>query len=218
MVNGNQAHAQGLREEVAGILAPMGLRLSEAKTKVCHVDEGFDFLGFHIQRRRKKGTGKYVVYTYPSKKALASIVGRVRVLTNRSSHPALAVLLRQLNPVLQGWCTYFRYGGVQSDLRLSRPVHLAPGRPLAAQTTSPHEDGRPQTPLPTRFPAHRGRGDVVPAAAGDGQPLPLPGGQHPHTLGQSNTRTSRTAQRHGLVESPVLGDGHAGFGGRAEET
>ena len=33
-----------------------------------------------------------------------------RVLTNRSSHPALAVLLRQLNPVLQGWCTYFRYG------------------------------------------------------------------------------------------------------------
>jgi RNA-directed DNA polymerase len=88
----------------------MGLRLSEAKTKVCHVDEGFDFLGFHIQRRRKRGTGKYVVYTYPSKKALASIVGRVRVLTNRSSHPALAVLLRQLNPVLQGWCTYFRYG------------------------------------------------------------------------------------------------------------
>jgi RNA-directed DNA polymerase len=111
MVSGSQTHAQALREEVAAVLAPMGLRLSEAKTKVCHVDEGFDFLGFHIQRRRKRGTGKYVVYTYPSKKALASIVGRVRGLTNRSSHPALAVLLRQLNPVLQGWCTYFRYGG-----------------------------------------------------------------------------------------------------------
>jgi RNA-directed DNA polymerase len=110
MVSGSQTHAQALREEVAVVLAPMGLRLSEAKTKVCHVDEGFDFLGFHIQRRRKRGTGKYVVYTYPSKKALASIVGRVRGLTNRSSHPALAVLLRQLNPVLQGWCTYFRYG------------------------------------------------------------------------------------------------------------
>lgn len=110
MVNGSQAHAQGLREEVVGVLAPMGLRLSEAKTKVCHVDEGFDFLGFHIQRRRKRGTGKHVVYTYPSKKALTSIVGRVRTLTNRSSHPALAVLLRQLNPVLQGWCTYFRHG------------------------------------------------------------------------------------------------------------
>jgi RNA-directed DNA polymerase len=110
MVSGSQAHAEALREEVAEVLAPMGLRLSEAKTKVCHVDEGFDFLGFHIQRRRKRGAGKHVVYTYPSKKALASIVRRVRTLTNRSSHPALAVLLRELNPVLQGWCTYFRYG------------------------------------------------------------------------------------------------------------
>jgi RNA-directed DNA polymerase len=88
----------------------MGLRLSEAKTKVCHIDEGFDFLGFRIQRRRKRGTTRRVVYTYPSKKALASIVGRVRTLTRRSSHPTLAALLRQLNPVIRGWCTYFRHG------------------------------------------------------------------------------------------------------------
>jgi RNA-directed DNA polymerase len=110
MVSSSRAHAEALREEVAEVLAPIGLHLSAAKTKVCHVDEGFDFLGFHIQRKRKRGTGKHVVYTYPSKKALASIVGRIRALTNRSSHPALAVLLRELNPVLQGWCTYFRYG------------------------------------------------------------------------------------------------------------
>jgi len=51
-----------------------------------------------------------VVYTYPSKKALASIVGRDRALTRRSAHPTLAALLRQLNPVLRGWCTYFRHG------------------------------------------------------------------------------------------------------------
>jgi RNA-directed DNA polymerase len=110
MVAGTGAHAAGLREEVAAVLAPMGLRLSEAKTKVCHIDEGFDFLGFRIQRRRKRGTAKRVVYTYPSKKALASIVGRVRTLTHRSSHPTLAALLRQLNPALRGWCAYFRYG------------------------------------------------------------------------------------------------------------
>ena len=110
LVAGTQAHAEALREDVATVLAPMGLRLSEAKTKVCHIDEGFDFLGFRIQRRRKRGTTKRVVYTYPSKKALASIVGRVRALTRRSSHPTLAALLRQLNPVLRGWCTYFRHG------------------------------------------------------------------------------------------------------------
>jgi RNA-directed DNA polymerase len=88
----------------------MGLRLSEAKTRVCHIDEGFDFLGFRIQRKRKRGTNKRVVYTYPSKKALASIVGKVRALTRRASHPSLAVLLRQVNSVLRGWCAYFRYG------------------------------------------------------------------------------------------------------------
>ncbi|HEX2418921.1 MAG TPA: group II intron reverse transcriptase/maturase [Micromonosporaceae bacterium] len=110
LVAGTEAHAADLREEVAAVLAPMGLRLSEAKTRVCHIDEGFDFLGFRIQRRRKRGTDKRVVYTYPAKKALASIVDRVRALTRRSSHPTLAVLLRQLNPVLRGWCTYFRHG------------------------------------------------------------------------------------------------------------
>src|SRR5271166_283035 len=110
LVAGTRAHAQDLRKEVAMVLAPVGLRLSEAKTKVCHIDEGFDFLGFRIQRRRKRGTTKRVVYTYPSKKALASIVGRVRALTRRSSHPTLAALLRQLNLVLRGWCTYFRHG------------------------------------------------------------------------------------------------------------
>jgi len=34
----------------------------------------------------------------------------VRTLTRRSSHPTLAALLRQLNPVLRGWCYYLRYG------------------------------------------------------------------------------------------------------------
>jgi RNA-directed DNA polymerase len=110
LVAGTQAHAEALRKDVAAVLAPTGLRLSEAKTKVCHIDEGFDFLGFRIQRRLKRGTTKRVVYTYPSKKALASILGRVRALTRRSSHPTLAALLRQLNPVLRGWCTYFRHG------------------------------------------------------------------------------------------------------------
>ncbi len=86
------------------------MRLSEAKTRVSHIDEGLDFLGFRIQRRRKPGTTRRVVYTYPSKKALAAIIGRVRALTQRTTHPPLAALLRQLNPVLRGWCTYFRHG------------------------------------------------------------------------------------------------------------
>ena len=73
MVSGTKAHAEGLRDEVAAVLAPMGLRLSEEKTTVVHIDKGFIFLGFRIQRQPKRGSNKCFVYTWPSKKALASI-------------------------------------------------------------------------------------------------------------------------------------------------
>lgn len=72
-VHGSRADAEALRGEVAEVLAPMGLRLSEEKTHLTHIDDGFDFLGWHIQRRLWKGRGgvKTTVYTYPSKKSLA---------------------------------------------------------------------------------------------------------------------------------------------------
>ena len=110
LVAGTREHAEELRREVAEVLVPVGLRLSETKTTIAHIDEGFDFLGFRIQRHQKRGTTKRFVYTYPSKKALASIIDKVRTLTRRSSHPSLAPLLRRLNPALRGWCAYFRHG------------------------------------------------------------------------------------------------------------
>jgi RNA-directed DNA polymerase len=111
MVAGTRDDAEALWGEVSMVLAPMGLRLSEAKTRVCHIDEGFDFLGWRIQRRTQRGrSGKRAIYTYPSKKALASIKDRIRSLTRRGRHRTLAVLLRRLNPALRGWCNYFRHG------------------------------------------------------------------------------------------------------------
>jgi RNA-directed DNA polymerase len=111
MLAGQRADAEALWDEVGAVLAPMGLRLSADKTRVCHIDEGFDFLGWHIQRRAwRSRSGKRAVYTYPSKKALASITDKVRTLTRRKNHRTLADLLRRLNPVLRGWCNYFRHG------------------------------------------------------------------------------------------------------------
>ena len=111
MIHGTRDDAQALYGEVAAVLAPMGLRLSEEKTRVCHINDGFDFLGWRIQRRRKRGQeGKWAVYTYPSKKALLSVMEKVRSLTRREKHKALALLLRSLNAVLRGWCNYFRHG------------------------------------------------------------------------------------------------------------
>ncbi len=111
MIAGNRGDAEALWDEVTSVLAPIGLRLSEEKTRVCHIDEGFDFLGWRIQRRSwRSRTGKTAVYTYPSKKALASSKDKVRTLTRRAKHRTLADLLRRLNPTLRGWCNYFRHG------------------------------------------------------------------------------------------------------------
>jgi len=56
-VSDTRAHAGALREEIAGVLATMGLRLSTEKTLITHIDEGLVFLGWRIQRHRKRGTG-----------------------------------------------------------------------------------------------------------------------------------------------------------------
>ncbi|HMK97901.1 MAG TPA: group II intron reverse transcriptase/maturase, partial [Acidimicrobiales bacterium] len=81
MVAGDRDDTERLRDEAAAALALMGLRLSEEKTRICRVDEGFDFLGFHIQRKLKRGTTRSYVYTYPSKKALLVICDKVRTIS-----------------------------------------------------------------------------------------------------------------------------------------
>jgi RNA-directed DNA polymerase len=111
VVSGNRHHAESLREEVAAVLAPMGLRLAPEKTRVVHIEEGFDFLGHHIRRQRKRGTSKHHVYTTPSKKAIASIKDTVRQRTYRSTrHMELDEVLRGVSQALAGWANFFRYG------------------------------------------------------------------------------------------------------------
>jgi RNA-directed DNA polymerase len=120
LVRGDRAHAEALREEAAAVLAPMGLRLSTEKTKITHIDEGLDFLGWRIQRHRKRGTAKSFVYTYPSKKAVRAVTGKVRTLSRLNKNLPLEVLLHTLNPVLRGWCTYFQPGVSSATFRFLR--------------------------------------------------------------------------------------------------
>jgi RNA-directed DNA polymerase len=58
MVRGTRAHAEALQEDIAAVLATMGLRLSPDKTLITHIDEGLDFLGWRIQRRRKRAPAR----------------------------------------------------------------------------------------------------------------------------------------------------------------
>ena len=110
VVSGTKADAETLREEIAGVLSTMGLTLSPEKTLVTHIDDGLDFLGWHIQRRRKRGTDKSYVYTYPARKAVKTVTGKVRTICRQNINLPLETLLRRLNSLLRGWTTYFRPG------------------------------------------------------------------------------------------------------------
>jgi len=111
MVRGSQAHAEALREGIAAVLATMGLRLSPEKTLITHIDEGLDFLGWHIQRRRKRGTSRSYVYVHPSTNAVLAVKRKLKTL-RRTVEPnqSLDDLLRRINATLQGWAGYFRAG------------------------------------------------------------------------------------------------------------
>lgn len=111
LVAGTRADVETLRDTVAALLLPMGLRLSAEKTGICRTDEGFDFLGWRIQRQIRRGTkDRRCVYTWPSRKALASVKARVRAITRQGTNHPLASLLRQLNQLLRGWSYFFRHG------------------------------------------------------------------------------------------------------------
>ena len=120
MVSGTRAHAEAYREEAADVLSAMGLRLSPEKTAITHIDEGLDFLGWQIQRRRKRGTSKHYVYTYPARKSVKSVTAKVKTLCRQNINLPLEVLLHQLNSLLRGWTTYFRPGVSSAAFRYLR--------------------------------------------------------------------------------------------------
>ena len=109
LVHGTRADVQALREEIAGVLAPSGLRLSPAKTRVVHMRDGFDFLGFHIQWRPKRGTNAWHVYTFIADRPIRSLKAKIRALTRRSSQQDPRGVLIRLNQIMRGWANYFKH-------------------------------------------------------------------------------------------------------------
>jgi RNA-directed DNA polymerase len=110
VVSGRRTHAEALVAQTAAVLAPLGLTLSPEKTRITHIDEGIEFLGWRLQRHRASNRRSYV-YTYASKPSLAAVKAKVKAITRSGPHQTLGQLLHRVNPVLRGWCAYFR-GGV----------------------------------------------------------------------------------------------------------
>lgn len=109
LVHGQRTDVENLREDLAEVLAPLGLRLSPTKTRVVHMSEGFDFLGFHIQWRRKRGTDQWYVYTFIADRPLKAVKAKIRALTHRVSQANPRTILIRINQILRGWVNYFRH-------------------------------------------------------------------------------------------------------------
>lgn len=109
LVHGERADVESLREDITCVLEPIGLRLSPAKTRIVHMAEGFDFLGFHIQWRRKRGTNQWYVYTFIADRPFRSVKAKIRAATRRTSQQDLGAVLIRINQILHGWANYFRH-------------------------------------------------------------------------------------------------------------
>lgn len=85
-------------------LAGRGLELSEAKTRTVHIDDGFDFLGFNL---RHFPNGKLLVR--PQKEKVALHRRRLSAFFRSNRQMPTAEVIKQLSPVIRGWCNYYRY-------------------------------------------------------------------------------------------------------------
>jgi RNA-directed DNA polymerase len=83
-------------------LKERGLQLSEGKTRITHISEGFDFLGTHI----RKYNGKFL--TKPSRANVQAFLAEIKTTIRENLHTSVEELLKQLNPKIRGWALFHR--------------------------------------------------------------------------------------------------------------
>ena len=91
-------------------LSGVGLEISEEKSEVKDVRQGFLFLGFQvIMIRRHYRNWKYKVHIRPSTNSVKKVLDKVRSIIRRNKGSSSYDLIEKLRPVIIGWANYFRY-------------------------------------------------------------------------------------------------------------
>jgi RNA-directed DNA polymerase len=110
--------------EVAGrILKQLGVELHPQKTRIVHVREGFEFLGYKIKRGQKQlhlpaskirsQARQGALYAYPKAKSIGRFMDQVRQRTKRPISLRTPDLIAELNPLLRGWGEYYKRAHVR---------------------------------------------------------------------------------------------------------
>jgi RNA-directed DNA polymerase len=131
----SREQAEQVKARLASWLAPRGLTFNEDKTRVVHLDDGVDFLGFNIRRYR----GKLLIK--PSKAAVKRIRERLtaEMTALRGCNAQLALI--RLNPIIRGWSAYYRHA-VSSKVFNSLDNHVWKLTYKWAKFTHPHKPKR----------------------------------------------------------------------------
>ena len=201
LVAGDRADAERLRAEAAEVLLPMGLRLSEEKTKIVHIDQGFDFLGdahpAPPEARRHEVLRVHLPVTWRP---------GVREGQGTQHHgpqvhePNARGPVAPAQPGASGLDQLPPARGGSQDFLVPGSLHLAPGHELAAPQTSPGWLEGTAPTLPSWVVADAGGGAIVQPRFGGDRSLPLPGSRHPLALGEHDV-SRVVVQGRGLVES-----------------
>ena len=138
MIRGSRADAETLKGQIEDVLAAMGLRLSPDKTLITHIDEGLDFLGWRIQRHRKKGTSQALRLrlSRPQGCPGGHAESKDAVSTGRSE-PTVGHLAASPELDAAGLGRLLPPRSVVGRLQLPEPLHVAHGMAMAATQTPP---------------------------------------------------------------------------------
>lgn len=101
--------AHNAKAELSVWLAQRGLALSDEKTRIAHLSDGFDFLGFHIrQYRAPSSRWGWKLLIKPSRKSVKTLKARLTQEWRALLGQDIATVLYRLNPIIRGWSNYFR--------------------------------------------------------------------------------------------------------------
>lgn len=99
------------------ILAKLGVKLNSSKTRIVHVKEGFEFLGFKIKRgtsklrlqagKIKSATTEGMLYAYPKDASIERFKDQIRARTTRKAGISTIQLIQDINPIIRGWGNYY---------------------------------------------------------------------------------------------------------------